>query len=82
MNYYQVNEVGDMIFSTAYPNPSLSQLIDDYKTGHYGEDEYGDCKPSTCPVCDEETYELFYNNYTDEIVGCQNCVSLKYTNEI
>lgn len=66
-----------------YPlsSPNLERAIDMYKTGHYGEDDYND-EPTTCPVCDEQTYELYKNTHTNEIVGCNHCIELKYSYEI
>lgn len=67
-----------------YPlnSPNLGHAIDMYKTGHYGEDDYDDDEPMTCPVCDEQTYELYKNTHTNEIVGCNHCIELKYSHEI
>ena len=66
-----------------YPlsSPNLGGAIDMYKTGHYGEDDYND-EPTTCPLCDEQTYELYKNTHTNEIVGCNHCIELKYSHEI
>lgn len=67
-----------------YPlnSPNLGHAIDMYKTGHYGEDDYDDDESVTCPVCAEDTYELYMNIHTNEIVGCDHCIELKYSYEI
>lgn len=58
-------------------------MIDDYITGHYGEDMYYDeDEVRYCPVCGEEAHEFFYNNYTNDIIGCSGCVEPRNSNEI
>ena len=62
---------------------NLKTAIDNWKTGHYGEDYYGRNTESViCPVCGEDTYELYKNTHTNEIVGCNYCIELKYSYEI
>jgi hypothetical protein len=53
-----------------------------YRTGHYGEDAYSDDEPVICPICSEETYELYKNIHTNEVVGCYHCVELKDSYEM
>ena len=53
-------------------SPSLGGIIDDYKTGHYGEDQYEDGY-GICPVCGADTLTLIYNDFTEKIVGCDCC---------
>lgn len=55
---------------------NLKSAIDNWRTGHYGEDDYYD-EPFVCPICGEKAYELYYNNRTSEIVGCDYCIEIK-----
>lgn len=60
---------------------NLKTAIDNWRTGHYGEDFCED-ELLVCPICGEEVNELYYNNYTNETVGCSCCIELKYSYEI
>ena len=71
------------IYSSQNSNENvLRNMIDNYITGHYGEDMYEDAGTVYCPVCGEEVQELFYNDYNNDIVGCENCVRFKHIDDI
>lgn len=50
-------------------------------------DECGDCcnsKKIYCPVCGEELIngdELYFQEFSDEIIGCSNCVYTQYAED-
>lgn len=64
-----------MIYSMSDPN--LLDAMDRYKTGNYGEDDYADQITSICPICGRDAESVYLNEYTAEIVGCEECVKVQ-----
>lgn len=57
---------------------NLKYAIDQYKIGYDNDDE----EEKQCPICGAYTFEFFYNSVVKDIVGCVNCVTTIYANEI
>ena len=62
-------------------DPRAILAMEEARTGNYGEDGYYDRPNQCCPVCEIENPDYFYKNcYTDEIVGCSECIYKEYYN--
>ena len=65
-----------MVYSNS--DPRAISVMEQARTGNYGEDYYDDTPTQYCPICEACEPEYFYINDDDECVGCSECVHKEY----
>ena len=58
-------------------DPNLPYVGERYRTGNYGEDDYGNQETFVCPMCGCDSVTVYFNEHTNEIVGCEEFVKVQ-----